>query len=112
LPTFVAKSFQEANCCGFKALFAMPLLDWKAPTIVSVATARFWIYWAVTIPLTAAVLLLWSTWYLLFGSQHAQDLLKRRKKSRKSSSSDKAREKQIFMMCGLDRLREKSRGLV
>lgn len=68
----------------------MPLLDWRAPTGASIVSDRFWIYWVVTLPLTAAVLLLWSTWYLFAGSQRAQDRLNRRKKLWRWSADDMA----------------------
>lgn len=43
----------------------MPLLDWQAAIDASVVSHRSWIHEAVTVPLTAAVLLVWGTWYLL-----------------------------------------------
>ena len=84
----------------------MPLLDWHAPSGAPIALDRFWIYWAVTIPLTAAVLLLWSTWYLLSGSQRAQDRLERKKESKKFRIGREAPEAYMPRMCGLDRLRK------
>ncbi|RYP19075.1 hypothetical protein DL765_003571 [Monosporascus sp. GIB2] len=43
----------------FAALFAVPSLQWDQPTVVS---DRFWVYWALTIPSTVAVLLIWAYW--------------------------------------------------
>ncbi|KAI9838488.1 MAG: hypothetical protein M1838_004562 [Thelocarpon superellum] len=43
-------------------LFAMPLFDWDAGPGEPVATARFWIYWAVTGPLTIVTLIIWLLW--------------------------------------------------
>lgn len=43
------------------SLFAMPMFDWNAPTNDYVSS-RFWIYWAVTVPLTFAVLAIWLLW--------------------------------------------------
>jgi flagellar biosynthesis/type III secretory pathway M-ring protein FliF/YscJ len=41
----------------------MPLFDWPASTASHVVTApNFWIYWAVTIPLTLLVLTIWTAW--------------------------------------------------
>jgi hypothetical protein len=40
----------------------MPLFTWANPVII---TSRFWLYWAVTIPLTIIVLAIW-TCYLLW----------------------------------------------
>lgn len=45
------------------SFFAMPLLDWNATHEDAVVTDRFWIYWAVTIPLTVAVILCWLTFF-------------------------------------------------
>jgi hypothetical protein len=41
----------------------MPLFDWEAPTSSSVLTSRFWVYWAVTVPAIAIVLVLWRMWF-------------------------------------------------
>jgi FtsH-binding integral membrane protein len=40
----------------FAALFAVPLLDWREPHVIQ---SRFWIYWAITIPVTALVFFAW-----------------------------------------------------
>ncbi|KAH7400318.1 hypothetical protein BKA64DRAFT_708005 [Cadophora sp. MPI-SDFR-AT-0126] len=45
------------------AFFAMPLFDWQAPAH-AVLSSRFWIYWAVTIPATAMVLVVWRIWFV------------------------------------------------
>ena len=45
-----------------KAFFAMPLFDWSSSTGGGIVTQHFWIYWAVTVPLTLAVLLTWTIW--------------------------------------------------
>ena len=42
----------------------MPLFDWQSSNVV---TERFWIYWAVTIPLTIVVLVAWTI-FLLWSS--------------------------------------------
>jgi hypothetical protein len=41
----------------------MPLFDWTAPSPSTVLKSRFWIYWAVTVPATAIVLVLWRMWF-------------------------------------------------
>lgn len=41
------------------SFFAMPLLNWTADSSEAVVTRRFWVYWAVTIPLTIIVILCW-----------------------------------------------------
>ena len=89
----------------------MPLLNWQAPKAESVVSHRFWIYWAVTIPLTAAVLLLWSTWYLLTGYHGAQPHLTDRKGPRDGSSRQGAFKMHVLTVFGLDRMRQKFRGL-
>ena len=43
------------------SLFAMPLFD---RTHGDVFRSSFWIYWAITVPLTVLTLLLWLTWFL------------------------------------------------
>ena len=42
------------------ALFAMPIFQWDASETKKVVNSRIWIYWAVTVPLTLAVLGTWT----------------------------------------------------
>ena len=114
--TFVAVSRQcssqnshpEANVCGLKSFFAMPLLDWQAPRDGPVVSHRFWIYWAVTLPLTAVVFLRWSTWYLFSGGQHDPE-------QRTGYSDGRSRREgfdmHVFTAFGLDRMRRQSKPL-
>ena len=44
------------------AFFSMPLFQWTASTDGQVVSKRFWVYWAVTVPLTLATLLAWAVW--------------------------------------------------
>ena len=44
------------------ALFAMPLFEWDAVGDSKIVSNRFWIYWAVTVPLTFLTLLFWVLW--------------------------------------------------
>ena len=44
------------------ALFAMPLFEWNAIGDSKIVSNRFWIYWAVTVPLTCLTLLFWVLW--------------------------------------------------
>lgn len=53
------------------SLFAMPLLSWNASQGSPILNSRFWIYWAVTAPLTITTLVIWLTW------THRQSLLHR-----------------------------------
>ena len=45
------------------ALFSMPLFQWDSKTIGnSYVSRQFWIYWAVSIPLTCVTLVVWFAW--------------------------------------------------
>ncbi|CAN9376029.1 unnamed protein product [Alternaria sp. RS040] len=44
------------------SFFSMDMFDWQAPKGASVVSFRFWIYWAVTAPLTVMVVLIWFFW--------------------------------------------------
>ena len=41
----------------------MSMFNWQAPKGDPVLSSRFWIYWAVTVPLTLTVFLAWLLWY-------------------------------------------------
>ncbi|OTA08541.1 hypothetical protein A9Z42_0002420 [Trichoderma parareesei] len=46
--------------------FAMPLFDWSAPTLSRVTNQHFWVYWAVTGPLTLTTMagvMVWALWH-------------------------------------------------
>jgi hypothetical protein len=43
----------------------MPLFDWSETSINHVANKHFWIYWAVTGPLTTAVVVGVASWAFL-----------------------------------------------
>lgn len=65
------------------SLFSMPLFDWGAERSDKLTNRRFWVYWAVTIPLTSlviAVMLLWG---------HRKILLNRKQ--------DKKAQEQLFL---------------
>ena len=66
----------------------------------------------MTVPLTAMVLLSWSTWYLLSDYPRAPDRLAHREGSRDASSRQKAFEMHVLTSFGLGRLRRKRNGLV
>jgi hypothetical protein len=34
----------------------MPLFDWQAPSISQITTNYYWLYWAVTVPLTLVIM--------------------------------------------------------
>ncbi|KAH3948395.1 hypothetical protein HBI56_127130 [Parastagonospora nodorum] len=44
------------------ALFSMDMFNWQAPQGASVVSSRFWIYWAITVPLTLLVFSIWTVW--------------------------------------------------
>ncbi|KAI9729750.1 MAG: hypothetical protein M1834_006701 [Cirrosporium novae-zelandiae] len=44
------------------SLFAMPFFNWDARPGKAVLGDRFWIYWAVTVPLTLVTILSWVVW--------------------------------------------------
>ena len=41
---------------------SMPLLSWDAASWTEVPTTHFWVYWAITIPLTLLTLYAWYVW--------------------------------------------------
>jgi hypothetical protein len=54
----------------------MPLFNWTQPSISQVATRHFWVYWAVTGPLTLAIMagvITWALWH----NRHVQLLQSR-----------------------------------
>ena len=44
------------------SFLAMPLFNWSADSGQDVLTNRFWVYWALTIPLTVVVMAIWWIW--------------------------------------------------
>lgn len=46
------------------AIFGMPMFNWDAERESDVVSHRFWIYWAVTVPGTLAVLVVWRLWWM------------------------------------------------
>ncbi|MCJ1315363.1 hypothetical protein MMC15_000681 [Xylographa vitiligo] len=44
------------------ALFAMPLFNWNGAPGEPIIYDRFWMYWALTLPLTTAILSIWWVW--------------------------------------------------
>ncbi|KAF2035891.1 hypothetical protein EK21DRAFT_53237 [Setomelanomma holmii] len=44
------------------SFFSMGMFNWQAAKGVSVLSSRFWIYWAVTVPLTLLVFSIWLFW--------------------------------------------------
>ena len=44
------------------SFFAMPLFEWNAVGDGIFVSKRFWVYWAVTVPLTCLTLVVWVLW--------------------------------------------------
>ena len=44
------------------SFFAMPLFEWNAVGDGILVSKRFWVYWAVTVPLTFLTLVVWVLW--------------------------------------------------
>ena len=96
----------NADYCSLQAFFAMPLFNWDAPAGASVLLDRFRIYWAVTLPLTATLFLLWSTWYVLLGSQKAQDRKEHKSQSVEHTANDEGDYEHPFFVLAPSRLRK------
>ena len=45
-----------------QSFFSMSVFNWQASGTDPVLSSRFWIYWAVTLPLTLLVFSVWLTW--------------------------------------------------
>ena len=54
-------------------MFAMPLFNWQASENASILSDHFWIYWAVTVPLTIAVIAVWFVWITRKMNRHAKE---------------------------------------
>jgi len=48
----------------------MPVFTWVNPVIIR---ARFWLYWAITIPLTITVLAIWVSYLLWVAAVRRQE---------------------------------------
>lgn len=60
--TFITALFLPGTYVS--SLFSMSMFDWMAgPNGGRLVSARLWIYWVITIPLTAAVMAGWFLWY-------------------------------------------------
>ncbi|KAF2231457.1 hypothetical protein EV356DRAFT_535437 [Viridothelium virens] len=68
------------------ALFAVPSLQWDQPTVIG---SRFWVYWAITIPTTILVFIIW------IGMMHSRKLLAIAKKISKRNMGKKGRREEV-----------------
>ncbi|KAI7160189.1 hypothetical protein KC316_g12134 [Hortaea werneckii] len=48
------------------ALFSMSMFDWRAPDGQPIVSDHFWVYWALTIPITLTILLALLYWWWYF----------------------------------------------
>jgi hypothetical protein len=63
--TFITASFLPGSFMA--TVFSMTMFDWRAKSETAspqTVSSNFWIYWAVTIPLTLCTLVGWACWYL------------------------------------------------
>lgn len=61
-------------------LFDIPVFDWEAKTSATIVSHRFWMYWAVTIPLTLLTILPWLLWTKRTNDSHRAELARTRRK--------------------------------
>jgi hypothetical protein len=98
----------------------MPILNWSAASPSEIVTNHFWVYWAVTIPLTLLTMLVVSFWIVIRGKKNEAISEAARKSvgfegrgSENSSLSDSSyqekREGQV--MRGLKYVRDRVAGL-
>ena len=62
----------------------MPLLDWNAKTMHEVMTDHFWVYWAVTGPLTLFVMGVVITFSIYQVQQRKREMEKAKKGAKES----------------------------
>ena len=48
----------------------MPILNWSAASPSEIVTNHYWVYWAVTIPLTLLTMLVVSFWIVIRGKKN------------------------------------------
>jgi len=77
----------------------MPLFNWEAASVSQATTSHFWIYWAITGPLTLVTMTIVLSWAFLHGRK-TKDLIRlaRKGSDRKlvdveSGSTDEKSEK-------------------
>ncbi|KAK6503371.1 hypothetical protein TWF481_008391 [Arthrobotrys musiformis] len=58
----IASKRDSSSMKTIAALFAMPVLNWEAKSYSEVTTDKFWVYWAVTLPMTLFIILAWAAW--------------------------------------------------
>ncbi|KAL4915412.1 hypothetical protein BDW62DRAFT_212753 [Aspergillus aurantiobrunneus] len=82
--------------------FSMPLFDWDTPSIDSVATTHFWVYWALTAPLTLAIMVGVVTWPI-WHSKSTRDIERKARQGFSQAIADEAQNlKRAATMWTLD----------
>ena len=51
----------------------MPMFNWQADSGTAVVSPRFWVYWAITAPLTILVVLVWFIWIAFKDARHKRE---------------------------------------
>ncbi|KAL7819818.1 hypothetical protein V8C26DRAFT_29103 [Trichoderma gracile] len=80
------------------SFFAMPLFDWSEPTLSRVANRHFWVYWAVTGPLTLTIMagvMAWALWNnrrVALLQSHARDSVGNRAAGNNGQNTDDSQE--------------------
>jgi len=64
---------EEFRLTSEQALFSMPIFNWQADSGTTVVSHRFWIYWAITVPLTIVVVLVWFIWIQRKDARHQRE---------------------------------------
>lgn len=44
------------------SLFSMSMFNWGAEDSSNILSGRFWVYWAISIPLTVTTIVSWLAW--------------------------------------------------
>ena len=82
--THVLLEFSELT--SFQTFVAMPLFDWQEHSLKHVPTQHYWLYWAITGPLTVttlAIVISWSIWR----SRKTRELIQQAREDSVSGSS-------------------------
>jgi hypothetical protein len=78
--TFVAvrqtlNMFQFSSTKTSQTMFSMSMFNWQGKNPDAVVSSKFWIYWAVTLPLTVIVALSWRLWWSWEKRHYDRDVL-------------------------------------
>lgn len=70
-----------------QTLFAMPFFEFPTPSSDVNLKPHFWIYWAITIPLTLTVLIIYLAYLLWIGRRHREEDQNAREQQTNSDST-------------------------